>query len=73
MARSIGEVLRSAVRGAGVTQEALAETVGLSRTVLTRFRQGAGLNLDTIERLAAHFGFVLVPRDRVREDAAAGR
>jgi hypothetical protein len=66
----VGEVLREAIRASGLSVHALWKATGVPPSSLSRFRQGAGLELNTIEVLAQHFGLELRPVDRAAQAEA---
>jgi len=60
---SIGDQLREAIRSAGVSQSEVGRQAGIPQPMLSRFMQGEGIRLDTIERLTKYFGLKLTPTD----------
>jgi transcriptional regulator with XRE-family HTH domain len=59
--------LRAAVRLSSLTQYAICQAAGIERSMLTRFMQGAGISLETAEKIGRVLGFDLVPpRKRLR-------
>ncbi len=61
-----GDILRDAVRASGLSMKKLSEDSGVNRISLMRFMGGSmNLNLHAASRLAAYFGLVLVPEERV--------
>lgn len=53
----LGERLREARTAAGVTQEQLAEAIGVSRPAVSQYEHGEMRpGLDTLERAAHHLG-----------------
>ena len=62
---SLSEVLRRAIRGGGLTFQALAEATGVERGSISRFVRGErSLRLDMADRLAAYLGLELRPRGK---------
>ncbi|MDZ4779138.1 MAG: helix-turn-helix transcriptional regulator [Planctomycetia bacterium] len=61
--------LREAIRNSGATQMEIAQAVGISDGIISRFmREERSMNLETAEKLAGHFGLELreVPERRSR-------
>jgi ribosome-binding protein aMBF1 (putative translation factor) len=52
--------LREAIRNSGATQMEIAQAVGISDGIISRFmREERSMNLETAEKLAEHFGLEL--------------
>jgi plasmid maintenance system antidote protein VapI len=66
--RPIGEILRVAIQGSGLSLQRLSELTGVERASLSRFVRGERtLRLDMAERLAEYFGLELKPREKSSE------
>jgi plasmid maintenance system antidote protein VapI len=57
--KSIGDVLREAIKGTGKSAEKIAVVTGVPRPTITRFLAGADMRLSTAEKLAAYLGYEL--------------
>lgn len=69
-----GDILRDAVRDSGMSMKKLSEESGVNRISLMRFMGGSmNLNLHAASRLAAYFGLVLVPKERVMPSCKGGK
>lgn len=62
-ARSIIEQLQHAIKRSGETQYAIAQSSGISQSVLNRFINGErGISLDTAAKLCAYLDLDLAAR-----------
>jgi hypothetical protein len=59
-ASKVSEQLRDAILNCGETRYALAKRSGVGEPVLSKFMAGAGLNLETIDKLCEALGMGLV-------------
>ncbi len=56
----LSEKLREAIRTSGATQAEIAEAIGISDGIISRFmRAERSMNLETVEKLAKHLGLEL--------------
>ena len=59
-AQSLADQLRQAIADSGKSRYAISKATGVPQSVLSKFVHGQpGLDLETIERLAAYFGMRL--------------
>ena len=55
--------LREAIKRSGETKYKIAKGSGVDMTTLTRFEDGAGLALDTVDKLVKYLKMDLKPRN----------
>jgi len=55
-----GDLLRTAIQDAGLTQYVLAKTTGIPQGALSKFMAGGDLRLMTFNKLAHALGFDLI-------------
>ena len=61
---TVSDRLRAAIAAAPVTRYRIAQETGVSQSILSRFASGErGLDLTSVDRLAAYLELDLVPRD----------
>jgi plasmid maintenance system antidote protein VapI len=61
----MSDVLRRAIRESGLALLTIATETGVERASVSRFVRGErSLRLDIADKLAAHFGLQLTPRDK---------
>ena len=61
--RPVSEALREAVTRSGLPLLTIARAAGVQQAGLWRFvHEGQGMRLETVDRLAAHFGMELKKR-----------
>ncbi len=59
---TVSERLRAAILNGDETRYALAKRSGIGEPVLSKFMAGAGLNLETVDRLAEALGLELIEK-----------
>lgn len=65
----VGDRLRTAILDAPVSRYRMARETGVSESILSRFVRGErGLDLTSIDRLAAYLGLDLIPATPKRKD-----
>jgi hypothetical protein len=67
------DALRAAVMDSGETRYRIAQETGMTESGLSRFVHGGGLNLASLDRLAAYLGLRLVPVSGSRKRASTSR
>lgn len=67
------DALREAVKTSGETRYRIAQETGMTESGLSRFVHGGGLNLASLDRLAAYLGLRLVPVAGSRKRASTAR
>lgn len=61
---TVSEQLRAALESSGLPMRELAERSGVDESVLSRFRHGAGLRSENLDKLADALGLELRPRSK---------
>jgi|GEM_PF-840836 len=67
----ISDVLRKAIREAGVSAYAVAQGSGIPQPTITRFLNGAEMKSSTIDKLAEFLGLELVSSDQLASQKPA--
>ena len=67
---TVSNILRQVMIDSGLSHRKISQDTGINRTCLRRFRDGASMTGDTIDRLAAYYGLTLV---LAPEDARRGK
>jgi transcriptional regulator with XRE-family HTH domain len=67
------DALRAAVKKSGETRYRIAQETGMTESGLSRFVHGGGLNLASLDRLAAYLGLRLVAVAGSRKRASTSR
>lgn len=68
----VSEVLRAAVSESAETRYRIAQETGIKESTLSRFVRGGGLNLRSVDLLAAHLGLRLTPVKQRRSPLRKG-
>jgi hypothetical protein len=63
-AKTIGDQLRDAIEHADATRYRLAQQSGVLESTICKFMAGAGLNLESMNRLCDVLGLELQPREQ---------
>ncbi len=62
MSETVSTQLRKAIANSKQSHNAIAGSTGVNQAAISRFVKGErGLNSDSIDKLAAHFGLALKP------------
>jgi hypothetical protein len=64
MSEKFSDQLRRAVRDSEATRYAISKTTGIDQAVLCRFVAGAGMSLESIDKLMEALGLEIRPRKR---------
>lgn len=60
MSEQIAEMLRQVIRDSEISGLQLSRETGIKQPTISMFLNGAGISLSTAQKLADHFGLVLV-------------